>query len=460
MAMIPSRDTTVLSATSTDILNAIRNTLGGGYATSVPIADGSDANLQRIGTAIIGNADIRNQFVGMLNAIGLTIIKSAIYYNEWADAKLGTMEYGEIAREAFVEIVMPHLYNPNAGADEYFAWDKPKVEEALHFINYKTFYKIPISRFELRKAFSYASGVEDLLSNLISRAEVSEQYDEYLAMRYIVARNIVDGHAKINHIDVITKENASDVAEDILAISDDLDFMSRDYNAAGVLRTFPKSEQWVIMTPRAKAVQNVNVLANAFNLNKVEWSGVQKRFDRLVPTEEEYERMEQLFPDKNWYRRFTSDEETFLNTISIMMMSKDKLMVLDTVIESESANIGETMMQFFWYHHHKIMSDSPFGMLIAFSTAEMTVTAVTINPASVTQYKKGQSYQFTATVTGSVGIDKSVTWEISGENSPNTYINENGLLYIAPDENAATITVRAVANQDGTTAKTASVTLA
>ena len=63
------------------------------------------------------------------------------------------------------------------------------------------------------------------------------------------------------------------------------------------------------MTPRAKAVQNVNVLANAFNLNKVEWSGVQKRFDRLVPTEEEYERMEQLFPDKNWYRRFTSDEE-------------------------------------------------------------------------------------------------------------------------------------------------------
>ena len=48
MAMIPSRDTTVLSATSTDILNAIRNTLGGGYATSVPIADGSDANLQRI----------------------------------------------------------------------------------------------------------------------------------------------------------------------------------------------------------------------------------------------------------------------------------------------------------------------------------------------------------------------------------------------------------------------------
>ena len=288
MAMIPSRDTTVLSATSTDILNAIRNSLGGGYATSVPIADGSDANLQRIGTAIIGNADIRNQFVGMLNAIGLTIIKSATYYNEWADAKLGTMEYGEIAREAFVAIVMPHLYNPNAGADEYFAWDKPKVEEALHFINYKTFYKIPISRFELRKAFSYASGVEDLLSNLISRAEVSEQYDEYLAMRYIVARNIVDGHAKINHIDVITKDNALDVAEDILAISDDLDFMSRDYNAAGVLRTFPKSEQWVIMTPRAKAVQNVNVLANAFNLNKVEWSGVQKRFDRLVPTEEEY----------------------------------------------------------------------------------------------------------------------------------------------------------------------------
>lgn len=460
MAVIPSRDTTVLSGTSTDILNAIRNELGGGYARVVPLADGTSANLELIGNAILGNAEIRNSFIGMINAIGLTIVKSATYYNEWQDLKLGTMELGELVREAFVQVVMPKLYNPNAGPEEYFSADNADVENAIHYINYRTFYKIPIDRVELRKAFSYSSGVVDMINRIIEQAEVAEQFDEYIAMRYVIARCIADGRAMIEHIDPIDKTTAEDVAIQIKAVSDNLRFMSTDYNEAGVLRTVPKDQQLVIFTPLSNAVQDVAVLAKSFNENRVEWSGVQKFFDHLVPTEMEYKRLEQLFTDREWYRRFTTDEETLLNSISVIMISKDKLMVLDTLIESADWYNGETLKQFFWFHHHKIMSDSPFGMIIAFTSEELAVTGVTITPNSVTSYVAGNSYQFRATVNGDAGVDKKVTWSISGQTSANTYISESGLLYLGQDETGATITVKATSVFDNTKSGTASVTKA
>lgn len=90
-------------------------------------------------------------------------------------------------------------------------------------------------------------------------------------------------------------------------------------------------------------------------------------------------------------------------------------------------------------------------------TQPATITGVTVTPATAT-VEAGKTQQFTATVRGTGGVSKEVTWSVSGSNAGTT-ISENGLLTVAADETAATLTVTATANGDSTKSGIATVTV-
>ena len=90
-------------------------------------------------------------------------------------------------------------------------------------------------------------------------------------------------------------------------------------------------------------------------------------------------------------------------------------------------------------------------------TPPATITGVTVTPADAT-VEAGKTQEFTAKVTGTGDYNENVTWTVSGNNSTGTTI-ENGLLTVAADETAATLTVTATANGDGITSATAKVTV-
>ena len=84
---------------------------------------------------------------------------------------------------------------------------------------------------------------------------------------------------------------------------------------------------------------------------------------------------------------------------------------------------------------------------------------MTVSPASAT-VEAGKTQQFTAAVTGTGSYDQTVTWSVSGNQSNETTIDQNGLLTVAADETvAATLTVTATATGDNTKSGTASVTV-
>ena len=76
------------------------------------------------------------------------------------------------------------------------------------------------------------------------------------------------------------------------------------------------------------------------------------------------------------------------------------------------------------------------------------VTGVTIDPKTAT-VEKGQTQQFTATVSGIGSYDKTVNWSISGNSNDETTISD-GLLTVSADEKAETLKVRATANGNST----------
>ncbi|MCL2087921.1 MAG: dockerin type I domain-containing protein [Oscillospiraceae bacterium] len=87
-----------------------------------------------------------------------------------------------------------------------------------------------------------------------------------------------------------------------------------------------------------------------------------------------------------------------------------------------------------------------------------TITSVTISPPE-SIVRQGDTQQFTAEVMGLFNPDQTVTWSVTGRTSNNTVISEDGLLTIAQNERAATLTIRATSTINTAIFGTATVTL-
>ena len=91
-------------------------------------------------------------------------------------------------------------------------------------------------------------------------------------------------------------------------------------------------------------------------------------------------------------------------------------------------------------------------------TPPASVTGVSISPAGAT-VEAGKTVQFSATVNGTGGYDDSVTWSVSGGVNAGTSISADGLLTVAADETATSLTVTATASGDSGIYGTATVTV-
>ena len=94
---------------------------------------------------------------------------------------------------------------------------------------------------------------------------------------------------------------------------------------------------------------------------------------------------------------------------------------------------SETVNKYF----HSYIEDAPI------------VTNVSVSPENAT-VKVGGTQLFTADVSGTGDYDKGVTWSVSGNTSDYTTISATGLLTVAADETAGSLTVTAKSVGDGT----------
>ena len=98
------------------------------------------------------------------------------------------------------------------------------------------------------------------------------------------------------------------------------------------------------------------------------------------------------------------------------------------------------------------------GVDIGAFEAVYAITSVAVTPDTVS-VETGKTQSFIATVTGTGTYNDTVTWSVEGKNSSGTTISDSGVLTVAADENAATLTVKATSNGDSTKSGTATVTV-
>lgn len=457
MPTIPKK--AALKAKTPDILNVIRNNASHNYRDYVPEAKGDVANIREIGTVIMSMPALQNEFLSALvNRIAMVIITSKSYENPLRMFKKGLLEYGETVEEIFVNLAKPHEYDVEKAESEVFKREKPDVRAAFHTLNYQKFYKVTIQEQELRQAFLSLDGVTDLIAKIVDAIYTSASYDEFLVMKYQLAKLILAGRLYGSTIAAVSAANMKSIAASLKSISNKIEFMSNKYNIAGVQTHSTKGEQYLLVNADFDATMDVEVLASAFNMSKAEFMGNRVLVDSFGDLDTT--RLDELFADDETYTELSSDEIAALDAIPAVLVDESFFMIFDNLFEFTENYNGQGLYWNYFYHTWKTFSVSPFANAIVFVAGEQAVSSVTVTPSTATS-GKGQKLNFDAVVVTSNFAPQSVVWSIDDTAAAaGVSIDNFGVLNIPADTTAESVTVTATSTFDSTKAGTATVTIA
>ena len=447
-----------LTNSSVDVLNAIRNSATQNYQNLVPIATPDADSIRKIGAIIMNYPQLQNEFLSALvNRIGRVVLTSKMYDNPWKEFKKGRLEYGETIEEIFVNIAKPFQYDPEVAQDTLYKREKPDVRSTFHIMNYQKYYKVTVDEPRLNQAFLAWNGIVELIGYIVDSLYTGANYDEFLVMKYMIARHILNGELKAVEIDAVTSANMKSIVSKVKGVSNDLTFLSNKNNLAHVYNASKKENQNMIVDTKFDATMDVEVLASAFNMSKAEFMGKRTLVNAFGDVDND--RLAILFENDPTYVPLTAAEIEALNAIPAVLVDDNWLQIYDNYDNFTEAFNGEGIYWNYWYHVWKTFSVSPFAPAVVFVAGTPSVTSVTVTPATAT-VGAGQSLQLNATVVVANFASKSVKWEITAGGDYAT-ITQGGALYIDADAtSAASITVKATSLFDGTVSGTATITVA
>lgn len=402
-----------LTNSSVDVLNVIRNNASQNYRDYVPKATADAESIRAIGAVIMDYPALQNEFLSSLvNRIGRVLITSRMYDNPWNMFKKGMLDFGESVEEIFVNLAKPYQFDPAVAETNLFKREIPDVRTAFHIMNYQKYYKSTISNDQLKTAFLSWDGVTDLIARIVDAMYTGANYDEFQTMKYMLARHILDGKMHAVEIPAVTKENAKDIVTVIKGESNSMEFMSADYNLAGVSTYTTKRDQYMIVNARFDATMDVEVLASAFNMSKAEFLGNRVLVDSFGKLDTA--RLSLLFKDDPTYEEISAEELKALDEIPAIIVDKDWFMIFDNFYNFTENYNGEGLYWNYWYHVWKTFSVSPFANNALFVPAPPAVNGVTVTPAEIT-LAVGQTAQLSATVETVNFAPKAVNWAVDSD---------------------------------------------
>lgn len=406
-------------ATTLEIMQVLYDQMGSDFRSRVP--EPTLDNVKEFGQAVTDDPNTLNDFAtGMVMKFAKTVFNQTLINNTLKKFKKGLMPVGWKIEEIFVHAAKGTKYDPEQSYAEVEKRKLPDVEVIYHVENSRLKYKATMSKAQVKSAFTSWDGVNNLLTQVIQSLYDGAEIDEFAIMKQLMISYIEKGLAKVVVVPEI-KGNENEFVIQAKTYSNLLEFMSNDYNSAGVIRQTPKSEQHLVLRAREDARIDVESLASAFNMDKMNFYGHKDIIDNFG----DLEVVGALFSE-NWFQ------------------------VYDTEIEFNSRYNEDGLYWNYWFHKWSVFSTSRFEPFIVFVTSsDQVVTGVTVDPVT-TIVKKGATKQFNyllnvvddTTSTTEPTFDKGVTWTVTG-GVAGTTISTDGLLTVAPEETATHLTVKA-----------------
>lgn len=436
-----------------DILNALRHVTTPAYQTAIPEA--TRENIHEVVQNLMSHTVHKNEFINALvNQIGMIVARNLSFSNPLAPFKMGMLEYGDTYEEVQIGRAQAYVYDHDRDALEkaLFGREAIDVRSAFHQINRENYYKVTISDVALRRAFQSPTGLSSFIAKLMEAPLVSDQVDEFLLMASLFSEyEQAGGFYKIQIPSVSSADSneaeAKFALRAIRSMAGTLTFPSRLYNAAHMEVTAQTDDLWLFATPEFMAAVDVEALAGAFNTERAQ---IPSR-TMVIPPE-----------------RFN------IPGCEAILTTKDFFVVMDTLMEARTQPNPLGLYDNHFWHHHQIISTSPFVPAIMFTTAagdtstpfdppvaSVDLTAEDRYGDTVTDVKRGELYDLNAVVTTNPtgGSKTGADIKITSAHGEFTYISNANVLHVGLDERAETLTIKATALGDSTKADTLELTV-
>lgn len=365
-----------LNASTIDIINVIRQNASYDYQQNVPeVTQASD--IPKVGEVIYGTPAFANQFINALvNRIALVKVQSATFNNPYAILKKGYLEFGETVEDIFVQIANVVDYSAEKAPARELKRTIPDIKSAFHTMNWRVMYPITIQDEDLRMAFVSLDGVQNLIAKVVDSVYTAAEYDEFLLFKYLIIKSVSAG--KLYPTSIGDGTDLKDSAKAFRGVSNVIQFMSSDYNEAGVKTNTPKDRQVIFMDAMFNAEFDVEVLASAFNMEKADFMGRLFLIDNW--TSFDNERFEVIRANSDGIEAITESELQLMEDVKAVILDENFFQVYDNLNKMTENYIGSGLYWNYWYHTWKTVSVSPFANAVVFALS----TATTTLPESVT----------------------------------------------------------------------------
>lgn len=361
------------------LYDALSNELNGRFNSSIPLfSDG--ATWPMVGDYIMGSPTLRNEFFyNLVNRIAFVYVKDHTFNNPFKRLKKGFLSTGESVEEIFVNIANVYAFNPNDAEKNLAKRTIPDVRSAFHVTDWRAQYAVSIEYNYQKQAFLGEDAARNFTNYVIASLEQGQEYDEYLLFKYMLIKAVANGHMATEKV---ADGDPSSVMKSIRKISNLLTFRSADYNEEHVLNVVPKDRQILFVDAAYEAEMSVDVLANAFNLDKVEYVGNRYLVDSFTTFDNDrWNKIRSATAEssQSFVEEVTPEELALMKNVKAIMVSDDWFQVYDSVYQMDNMSIPSGMRYNYWLNSWKVVGRSPFAPAVAIVSDAANVTA----PASI-----------------------------------------------------------------------------
>lgn len=276
-----------------DMVNVVNTILANGseeYQNRVPLA--TQTNIDTVGRQILSYTTTTNEFLSaLINKIAFTLVINKTWSNPLAVLKKGDKPLGKDIEVIHTNPAKAESYEDSEdfGA-RLLEQVKPDVATEYYRVNRRDQYTVSVNRQSLRFAFTSWDNLESLLNEIVNSLYSGDYIDEFILTKDLFAKGVTNAEIKtVDSVEVTDEASGKQLIKDIKTASSAFTYPSTLWNSydGGERMTWtPKENQLLIVRSDLINLIDVDVLAQAFNIGKLDFMAQTLEVDNFGSNED------------------------------------------------------------------------------------------------------------------------------------------------------------------------------
>lgn len=263
-----------------ELMNTILANGSTEYQNFVPTATRN--NITDVANPILTYQTVQNEFLNaLINKIALTLVRRKMLTNPLAPLKKGDIPIGDGVEEIHINRAKAETFDPTGAG--LLNRKLPDVAVMYHRLNRRDQYDVTISKEQLKSAFTSWDNLQRLLDGIVASLYDGDSDDEFILMKNLMADAVTQEHVVTAEVPALKDANGKYVpgagetfVELLKNASTMMSFAGSNFNKYHVVNSGAEprrlktevADQILILRADVANAIDVNVLANAFNLDK------------------------------------------------------------------------------------------------------------------------------------------------------------------------------------------------